>query len=221
MKIELSYQTQEVPPPFAFAASFEIDVGEKNVHLTFQTEYLGRDEMSEEEIAHLGFTSNDDFSWEGELGINWSAVFNRFQLFTYQGRPTDSSYLHVVIDGIEKGFPFPDQEVIAQELIQAAFEAGRKELPLKIQLFDHEKNSKSLIWSFEKRLFTIEDQAYDWESSRLLMSLLYDIEFDDSSVFSSPQTHSICYQDTEEWLKINRKKVVDQIDHSIRQLHKA
>lgn len=223
MKIELSYQTQELPPPYAFAASFEIalDLDRENVEIAFQLVYLDREDLSEEELSDQGFTGDDDFSWQGYLGKKWIPILSSLKSLEYLTEPREDSYLHVVIDGVEKGFPAVAQEEVIQELIQGVFESAKRETPLKIQIADKHLNLTALTWEFGPRRFLIGQQEHNWEKSRSLMQLCYSLEFDEDSVFDKPVPDSINFQETLEWLKIDTsqtkveiRKMIDQITKS-------
>ena len=71
MKIKASYQTVQEPPPYAFAYTLEIEIREKEVLVDMQTEYLGREELSFEEIEAEGFSDDDDSHWKVHLPESW------------------------------------------------------------------------------------------------------------------------------------------------------
>ena len=221
MKIDLSYQTQQLPPPYAFAASFSMNTHAQRAHLRFQLEYLEREELSQEEILQEGFTMEDDFSWEGALGKNWLPILKGFDELAYQDEPSEEAYLHVKIDGVEKGFPKEDQELIVQELIQAAFESSDKESLLKIQLLDEEMQTQEFTWHFADRSFLIGNHAYQWDKGRALMNFLYTLEFEENAVSQQPQPGSLHYQNTGEWLQITDRRLMEKISKLIQELKKA
>ena len=50
MKLTLSYQTQQLPPPFAYATVITIDESNDQIFVTFSLEYLDRASVSDDEL---------------------------------------------------------------------------------------------------------------------------------------------------------------------------
>jgi len=219
MNIQLSYQTQEVPPPYAFAATIAITDRNQTVEVVFEIEYLNREELSTEEIQNAGFSETDDFQWHGSIGSNWGIVLQTLDTISYTKSPTDDSYLHVQINDSDMGFPTNNQETLIQELIQAVFESAKREQPLKIEIFDSEKKGRTLEWSFGERAFKVDDQAFNWEESKQIMNLLYSLEFREQDVINHPVPNSVLFQDNGEWRKVEDDEVLIKLNAALEAIH--
>ena len=55
MNIKISYQTQQLPPPYAYAAVFDVTMN-TTVQVSFEQAYLDRDEVPLDEIEAEGFS---------------------------------------------------------------------------------------------------------------------------------------------------------------------
>ncbi len=183
MKVTVSYQTLQLPPPFAYAYTLDLYIDGDQVKVKFAQEYLNRDTLSEEEILNEGFTTSDDFSWEGILGKVWadylSAIFEEVRL--QEVNEEENLWIHFAFAsraGLVSDVQYWDYEL--QEILQAIYEASAREEKMKLGfLFIEDSNQKSrmLISSFEKRTAWIEDRAISWEEFRKTINIIYNYDF--------------------------------------------
>ena len=178
MKLTLSYQPLELPPPFAYASVLQVDLS--SMECKFQLEYLGRDEVSDDELRAEGFTRNDDFLWEGKLNPNWKNDVKKLTEGPFSTSPNESIYLYIQVDDNEKGFPVDMDlsSLVFQEVLQAILEISKIEQPLQI-LIHCGNNQYSVKWNFENRTIEINDKkSAQWEAGRLLMKDIYKLDFE-------------------------------------------
>ncbi len=133
MKVKISYQTIQLPPPHAFAYTLELVFKPKKLEIKYNLEFLNREEVTAEELEEEGYSDNDDFSWSGELGEAW---VNDLQQDLMDAELEDESddfniYLHIEIsDGEENvsglALLAEDWDYRLQELIQAIYANGKK-----------------------------------------------------------------------------------------------
>ncbi|GAB4234389.1 MAG: hypothetical protein Tsb0034_07980 [Ekhidna sp.] len=214
MNILISYQTQSIPPPYAYAATLSIALdNSKKVELDFQMEYLGREELNMEEIIAEGFSSDDDFSWKGTLGNNWHSTLTALPHWDLGNDPLEEHYIHISIDDEKEGFPVSGEDalLLVQELMQAGFEAAGKEAPLTISLADEKGNVDSLLWEFAKRTVSINKQSFNqWTAFQRVMSSIYSFDFQNMKFSSKKKALSINPGDG--WYELGSKQF-----HSLQQ----
>ena len=180
MKLILSYQPLELHPPFAYAAVFEIEMKDEKNFSQLDIEYLGREHVSGDELKAEGFTENDDFSWSGELDNRWKKDIEFIANQDTQTDPDDHIYLHINLNGNDKGFPkhVEESEMRFQELMQAVLEASEIESPLEAEISVSGKQY-ALSWSFQHRKISInKSSSNNWEAGRELMKLIFNRDFD-------------------------------------------
>jgi hypothetical protein len=190
----ISFDTGPVPPPFCHKYSIAISRGEIGLKGALNLEYYDRDEITEEEVFDEGFSLDDDFQWEGALpglwedelksklsGTNWTKKIDA----------DDGSSLSVKISESGKSellYPADRRvwEVFAQDIIQAIFELGEKELPLQIEYLHvghkNQKQGLSLNYSFAQREATVlntnsDRKTIDWKEGQKLMQYIYFFDF--------------------------------------------
>ena len=71
MNVKISYQTLQLPPPFAFAYTLDLIFQEDRLDISYELEFMNRDQISLEEIEEEGYSEDDDFNWKGSLGKVW------------------------------------------------------------------------------------------------------------------------------------------------------
>lgn len=132
MKISISYQTQHLPPPHAYAYVFELETGDV-LKVEFNLEYLNRDSVSEDEILEEGYTLEEGFNWQGELPGIWSNVLsNLMEKLELQSEYDEKAPFYLFIEvnnksGYTSGSEF---DYLLQEMIQAVYETAEYEAPL-------------------------------------------------------------------------------------------
>lgn len=138
--LQISYFTPDLPPPFTYQYVLSAQFNEDELLVDFKMEYVGREELEEDEIIAEGFTLNDDFIYKGVLPSIWKQeLINQLDKTTYfKDIPSDYP-IHVKIDGLGESQPFEgypadlkNWEYFLQELVQGIFESGKRELPLEV-----------------------------------------------------------------------------------------
>ncbi|WP_425391563.1 hypothetical protein [Ekhidna sp.] len=203
MNIKISYQPVYLAPPFAYASVLDIELQGTNVKASLEIEYTGRDELSEKELKEHGFTSNDDYSWQGILHTNWEPDVAAFESFSFRNTPDEDIYLHVAIDGVDLGFPKDIQHanMLFQELVQAILESDQLESPLSMQL-KLKSMDVELKWNFAEREFYIDNEMRkNWNTGREVLNKVYSIDFERVNALKKPKAP--CFgTSTGEWFPI-------------------
>ena len=194
MKLVLSYQTQNLPAPYAYAVVADIEIADKLV-IDFTLTYLDRQDLSDEEIVGEGFTNEDDFSWKGTLGHVWVELINDLVRHNRDDRPMGDFYLHIADD--HAGFPDITDDLIVQELIQAVYEAGGHEAPLSISICEIDRPT-TLIWKFEQHKAFLDQEEIAWNMAYELMQLVYTENLERSKPTKIPRTKTISF-DGQSW----------------------
>ena len=187
-RIEIRYETQNVPPPFSFEIKALL-AKNATLDVEFQLKYTDRDDLEEDEILDEGFSGDDDIEWKGSLPGVWinslNALLNNSS-WTKKINPHSQSKLTVFLDGIGQGHPSQADkwEYWMQELQQACMEAGKIEQPLEI---DYVKGSKKMVVkaSFVSREASLQDysaslpdtKTLEWNNLRKLLKHIYLAEF--------------------------------------------
>jgi hypothetical protein len=182
------------PPPFCHRYSIAISKDEIGLRATLNLEYYDRDEITEEEVFDEGFSLEDDFQWEGALpglwedelksklsGTNWTKKVDSDDGSSFSVKISESGKSELLYPADRRVW-----EVFAQDIIQAIFELGEKELPLQIEyLHVGQKNQKrglSLNYSFARREATVlntsgDRRTIDWKEGQKLMQYIYFFDF--------------------------------------------
>lgn len=189
MKVIVSYQTLQLPPPYSFAYTLDINIDNDQVLINLDQEYLNRDTLSEEEILNEGFTLDDNFSWKGTLGKVWADYLGKlFEDVTLQDVSSDEGlYIHMAIGNGKPGMvldtDFWDYEL--QEVVQAIYEAAKRESMMHLDfafIDDGGQREITLDASFENRKARVDgDQSLSWDDLRKIMSLVYNEEYEENS----------------------------------------
>ena len=198
-KIEVRYETQNVPPPFSFEIKADLSKNEV-LAIDFQLKYTDRAGLEEDEILDEGFSGDDDIEWKGELPAVWMDSFDALLNNTSWTKKINShsqSKVTVIIDGVRQGHPLQADkwEYWTQELQQACMEAGKMEKPLEI---DYVKGAKKIAFkaSFVNREAFLEDNSgslpvsklLDWTKLRILLKHIYLAEYTPEESVKQPDT---------------------------------
>lgn len=193
--IDVHYQTLTLPPPYSYAYDLRIVPGTQETEVRLTWHYTDRDELTEEDILEEGFTPDDDFRWQGMLPQVWIPVVDRLldttQLVPEATATARDSLLTVIVTDTQgttrTGTPnnFQHWEYRLQELVQAVYEASRREHPLRIRYLDYRPTGSlakaTLEASFMHRRFTImleqatktTTQEAPWQQLSSLLEVLY------------------------------------------------
>lgn len=189
MKVQVSYQTLQLPPPFAFAYTMKLEFLENELKIKYDLEYLNRDEISREEIEEEGYSDDDDYSWRGSLGKVWvDTLKDEFAKIDLEEESEEFSiYLHVEIENGRSGLAVHAEEwdYKLQELIQAIYEKSGIEDKLKIRfmhIHDGKRDYYELTGSFENKTCSVSNKKLSWEDLQELMADVYTIDFEGEPV---------------------------------------
>lgn len=186
MKIIVSYQTLQLPPPYSYAYTLDLMINRDTTNVKFEQEYLNRDTLTEDEILNESFTLDDDVKWSGELNDIWADhLLKLFEDVQLQDESDDEThYIHMAIGNRKPGLvldiDFWDYEL--QEIVQAVYEAADREKPLEMNFLVTDGNSRQKVditASFKNRQCWINsDQYIPWEACRKIMSLTFNEEYE-------------------------------------------
>lgn len=215
MTIEFSYQTQHLPAPYAYAAFLQLEEQSGQLNVQLSLSYLERDELTEDEILAEGFSLNDDLEWKGTLGSNWNLLFPLVEQYHFGKEPPEQDYLHVSIDGVEKGFPKEIQSAVYlfQELLQAVYEKADLAPPLEILWFDG--SVQRMHWTFADRIFQLNDTLIkDWAMGQSILSAIYQIDYEELKPLNKPMNNGLSF-DGHNWFSIQSQAVHNAISEAI------
>ncbi len=188
--------------------------------------YPDRDELDEEEITGEGFTLDDDFSWSGRLPAVWlqtlDALIDTLELspFDEEKLADNDDFFEVTVelaDGQRLGTPTHRNDVMypIQELIQAAYEAGEKELPFFISYREQTAKTELDIRiraSFAERSLKAEisqngrsrSRTLPWSDLQPLMAVIYRNDYDPEAALLKPPKREGQYLNIggEEWYDV-------------------
>ena len=191
MKIRISYQPQQLPPPYAYAAVLVVETEKMNAQ--FELEYLGRDVVSDDELRAEGFTRDDDFQWSGHLDQKWKKDIEGLTTMDMDSNPDADIYAHVDLNGKALGFPrnINHADLIFQEVLQSILELAGLEMPLtSLCLISNKKYD--LTWNFSKRTIDVNtNESEKWEDGREVIKLIYDSDFDSFQYSKKPTDPSV------------------------------
>lgn len=153
----LFHTAADIPPPLSFRAIIRIQKASGATRVEFSREYTGREEMPLQEIEAEGFSSNDDFSWEGSLPAFWMEEAQNLAEHTEWKPAAETRILLSTSESDEWLSPVQEKSWIlfAEEIIQASLEEGGRELPMEMAFGELLKNNfyeqLSLEWRFAHR----------------------------------------------------------------------
>lgn len=192
MIVKISYQTLQLPPPFAFAYTLDLDFADDEINIQYHLEFLNREEITQEEIEDEGFSMDDDFSWQGILGKVWAEDLKEdIEHIELEEESEDFNiYLHAEIhnEGKERSglaVLAEDWDYRLQELIQAIYEKAGIEAPLHLSVINIDSGTTSkyeVEGSFEHQKSAVNGQPLDWDVLHDVMSDIYTIDFDQEPV---------------------------------------
>jgi hypothetical protein len=191
-RLEIHFDTETLPAPFSHRYTLVIEKsGDSSLIVDLNLEYYGREELSDEDILDEGFTDNDNYRWNGKLPLIWTTVINdKLQVSNWKKKADDqNSNLFLRINhsqGSEMLWPADKRqwETFAQELIQAIFELGKKEAPLKIEFLNIEnvQRSYSIEYKFAERTVSIStseknQNPMDWHEGQRLLKYIFSFDY--------------------------------------------
>lgn len=188
--LHIKFQTSDlVPPPYAHSIELIAKWSEQDLpQVDFQLTYLGREELTDEEITEEGFTGQDDLELHVQLPEVWLKELQRISKFQDSSPKT---HLEEQEDFWEiqlaDGAPFypaqaPLWSAFLQEIQQAIFEVGGMEKPLHLLLSRSGKELFQVHASFANRTLWYEypnqvKQDLPWNKLNSLLREVYSGEF--------------------------------------------
>lgn len=204
----LKYQTSEnIPPPFAHAIELSGEIAQnKELAISFELTYLGRDLLTEEEIVDEGFSMNDDFSWKGTLPDVWKDIlfgnFKSAKPLKIKGLEPHQHFWQVEFDG-PPFYPANAEKLtyLLEEIQQAIFEKAERELPLDLIFYKNqsgETKEVAIKASFAERRLEITRTENDlvgktsvlpWEELNFILKNTFSGEYIMDTAFNQKPAH--------------------------------
>lgn len=225
----IKFQTADsVPAPFAHA--IEINgkfLASGEVEIDFDLSYLSREDLTEEEILEEGFSTNDDYKWQGTLPKVWGNLL--------LGNLKTSPVLK--IDSItefqdywqleqENKVFFPKNheqwKFLVEEIQQAILEFEKIEAPLLLNIIrinSEEKYKLGITASFYERALTLErtelennksaKKKLNWEELNFILKNIYSGEFLEEKAIKSPSKNGLFVNLGDEfWFEVGKGLLV-------------
>lgn len=189
--LELEFDSGIIPPPYSHVYRISLDWSKGPLNCKLDLHYTDREELSQEEILNEGFTSNDDFTYDGPLNDTWiKAISNKLSETKWSGKSLDEGgiVLKLTESGVQGKVKVPaDQEdwtVFGQDIIQAIYETTKKEAPLTIhyrQVTSEKIKDCSITIRFSDREVIFEENGEErkinWEYTVQLMKLIFNPDY--------------------------------------------
>ncbi|NQZ75677.1 MAG: hypothetical protein HRT61_06130 [Ekhidna sp.] len=193
MTLTISYQTQHLPPPQAYAAVMEIDVTNEIIEANLSIEYINRDSLTLDEIIAEGYTKDDNYQWKGTLSSAWSDDIFELASLNQGKEPHSEIYLHLSKEQNQGGFPkdIKKADHIFHEILQAILETDSIEKPLTLKMKLNEE-IETFHWKFSTREFIRNDRQFnDWSLGRKFMNLVFSLNFEQLKPIKKPQNGTV------------------------------
>ena len=205
----IKYQTAEnLSPPFAHAIELSGEIEQnKELSLSFELTYLGREQLSEEEITDEGFSMNDDFSWKGTLPDVWKDILfgnlKSTKPLRIQGLEPHQDFWQIEFES-RPFYPSNADKLfyLIEEIQQAVFEKAERELPLNLTFFKNQADDikeVNIKASFvERRLEIIRKNPDEtiskiselpWEELNFILKNTYSGDFLAELAFAKRPSH--------------------------------
>lgn len=224
---EAEYDTHALPPPYSYYYKLSCKVREKVLAVDFILTYTGRDELEEEEIYEEGFTLADNYSYTGELPSVWiEEIKNKLNKSSWpKHSPKEDQPLILTLQDSQgshfKGIPANADawEYFLQEMIQAIYESGKKEMPLVIKYMEitagHEEIAITLQPIFSTRTLEINYSSQTqekslkeipWQELKKILKAVYIPDYDPAKAESKAPGKTGKYIDVGEgiWYKFGK-----------------
>ena len=198
--LRIRYQTaRSLPAPYAYFYTLTARPTGPDVQVDLAITYPDRNDIDDDELIAEGFTRNDDFNWSGRLPGAWLRALGdvadktRLQPLDEEQLGEEDDFWSVTLSDRagDSGKPAnaDDWQYVVQELIQATYEADKRERPFELTFLENDgrRAGRELILtaSFADRSVTIRDQhqrdgsrLLPWSTLRRVMSAVYGVDFD-------------------------------------------
>ncbi len=213
--LHIRYQSaRSLPAPYAnFYTLTARPTATGGVEVEFQITFPDRDEIDDDELMAEGYTQDDDFQWAGRLPDTWRTALSQLVDQT-RLRPLDEDALNENDDFFElslvdgngtnrQGQPrnLDEWAYLAQELMQAAYEAGGREAAFDLHFMDltDPKGDRevNLSASFADRTVEAEliqgrserRKTLPWAELHRIMRVIYSVDFDPNTALLQRPRH--------------------------------
>lgn len=218
--LKIRYQTaRSLPAPYAYFYTLTARPVGNDVTIDLALTYPDRDDIDDDELMAEGFTRDDDFSWSGRLPGAWLRALGdvvgqtRLQPLDEEELGEEDDFWEITLDGgngagaAGKPANADDWQYLVQELIQATYEADKRERPFELTFLDIDSRGPGrelvLTASFVDRTVIVRDRngrngsrMLSWSSLQRVMSAVYSVDFDpDATLDRRPKT-------TGQWLNL-------------------
>lgn len=221
------FNTGSLPAPYSYAYFLELHLIDDAILVKYKLNYQDRENLKEAEILEEGFSLDDDFAWEGKIPNLWKkALLAMVNKTTWLNSPPADDFdgnLEIALEDKQgnKDGKIPSNRTswayFLQELVQAIYEIGEKELPLIIRykeisngneqkvtiqpLFSQRRILVSLINNLGKK-----EHEMEWEKLRPLLKAVYLPDYDYENAMEKEPDKPGKYIDHGEnlWFKFNK-----------------
>ncbi|KAA0993100.1 hypothetical protein [Dyadobacter aurulentus] len=184
-----------VPAPFAHYYAVKLNlVSDNELEVDFEIRYKDRDELSEDEIYDEGFTTDDDYKWQGPMPENWITEFEQIFTSSKMIRKREENeyedFIEIELEENQKRvtiYPVDKERwsYFLQEMMQAIFETSGREKPFELSFLEIESEKSTrldLKASFANKSFTISKNNgtphdLEWTQLQQIMDTVYRAEF--------------------------------------------
>lgn len=175
--LTVKFQTSDlIPAPYAYAIQLELKA-DKDLTYQIDLEYLGREDLTEDEIYEEGFTPNDNLNFSGKLPKQWvkelEHLLSKTQLIQKDHLEENEDLWIIEKDG-KSLYPknINQWAEFLEQIRQAILEDQEIERPLEIKVVNDLKES-ALKASFKSLSLTIhkENKVENLQWSQLLSVL--------------------------------------------------
>ncbi|WP_337040843.1 hypothetical protein [Emticicia sp. 17c] len=235
----LKYQTSEnIPAPFAHAIEVSGEIEQnKELTLSFELTYLGREELSEEEILDEGFSENDDFSWKGSLPDVWRDIIygnlKSAKPLKIKDLEPHQDFWQIDFEGATF-YPANAEKLsyLLEEVQQAIFEKAKRELPLNLIFYKNQAGEIKEITikaSFVERKVEIVKKENNlevrntkiaWEELNFILKNTFSGEFIVDLAFAQRPVHKGIFVNIGDgyWYEVGKSLLIES--HKVQKIFK-
>lgn len=232
--LQIRYQTAAIMPgPFAhFYTLTLIPDSPQTLRAAISIEYPDREELDEEDIVGEGFTLDDNFSWEGVFPQTWLDAVTPFtkapklKPLSEDDLGENDDFFEITLQteaGEKTGTPTNRDawQYLAQELIQATYEAAGRENPFELIYLENTSTASTelrLTASFAQRTLSVKTipnapRKLAWDELQRIMKRVYSAEYNpDEALYNRPkQDGRFLNMGGEEWYNISDQPALQKL----------
>lgn len=186
--IKIQFQTSDlIPAPYAHAIELDLSENKKGLAYKFELEYIGREEISIDDIVNEGFSPEDDIQLTGNLPEAWleelKVLIKKTEKVEKEELEESEEFWQLTI-GETSFYPKNSQQwkFFLEQIHQAILEESGFEKPLEIQIIevgDSAIKNVNFEASFANRTFTISGKnKQPWKELDYFLRDIYSGDFD-------------------------------------------